>query len=81
MEEIRRCYDYSQHMERAARQAGVVPDWLVDRFALAGTPAECRAAVERLHGSGVCQLAVIPYGVGGADRAATLRAFAGAAMA
>jgi 5,10-methylenetetrahydromethanopterin reductase len=76
VEAVRRCYDYSAHMERAARQAAVVPDWLVDRFAVAGTPAECRAAVERLRATGVRQLAVIPYGAGGADRAATLRAVA-----
>jgi len=79
--EIRRSYDYYGHMERGSSQARVVPDWLVDRFAIAGTPAECRAAVERLGGSGVRQLAIIPYGVGEGGREATLRRFAAAVMA
>lgn len=79
--EIRRTYDYYAHMDRGASQARVVPDWLVDRFAIAGTPAECRAAVKRLDGSGIHQLAIVPYGVGGGDRATTLRRFAAAIMA
>lgn len=80
VDEIRRQYDYYAHMDRRASQARVVPDWLVDRFAIAGTPADCRAAVERLRGGGVRQLAIIPYGVGEGDREATLRGFAAAVM-
>jgi 5,10-methylenetetrahydromethanopterin reductase len=76
--EIRRAYNYYQHMEPQASQAQVIPDWLVDRFAIAGTPAECRARVEALQGSGIEQIAIIPYGVGEGDRGATLRGFASA---
>jgi 5,10-methylenetetrahydromethanopterin reductase len=80
VDEVRRAYNYYEHMDRRASQARVVPDWLVDRFAIAGTPAECRAAVEQLRGSGLGQLAIIPYGGGGGDREATLRRFASAVM-
>lgn len=78
LEEIRRAYNYYQHMEHRASQAAVVPDWLVDKFALAGTVAEVRAGVDRLRDSGLKQIAIVPYGVGGGDREATLRAFAAA---
>lgn len=80
LDEIRRAYNYYQHMEHRASQAMVVPDWLVDRFAVAGTPAEIRAGVDRLRDSGVRQVAIIPYGAGGGDREATLRGFASAAL-
>jgi 5,10-methylenetetrahydromethanopterin reductase len=80
VEDIRQTYDYYGHMEAGSGQARVVPDWLVDRFAIAGTAAECRAAVERLRASGIRQLAIIPYGAGPGGRAATLRAFVAAAM-
>jgi len=80
VEDIRQTYDYYGHMEAGSGQARVVPDWLVDRFAIAGTAAECRAAVERLRESGIRQLAIIPYAAGPGGRAATLRAFAAAAL-
>jgi len=76
LEEIRRAYNYYQHMEQKASQAQVIPDWLVDKFAIAGTPTECRAQVERLRGSGINQIAIIPYGAGGSDREETLKEFA-----
>lgn len=76
--EIRKAYNYYQHMEQQASQAQVIPDWLVDKFAIAGTSKECRAQVERLKRSGIKQIAIIPYGAGGGDRADTLREFAAA---
>src|SRR5206468_1606887 len=36
LDDIRRAYNYYQHMEQRASQAMVVPDWLVDRFAVPG---------------------------------------------
>ncbi len=54
----------------------MIPDWLVDKFAVAGTPEECRAKVEELKESAINQVAIIPYNVG-ADRGETLRLFAG----
>jgi 5,10-methylenetetrahydromethanopterin reductase len=80
LEEIRRAYNYYQHMEQRASQAQVIPDWLVDKFAIAGTPSECRARVEELKGSGIDQIAIIPYGIGGGDREETLHRFASAVM-
>jgi 5,10-methylenetetrahydromethanopterin reductase len=78
--EIRASYDYYQHMERGASQARVVPDWLVERFALAGAPDTCRAAVERLRGTGIGQVAIVPYGTDDGGREATMRAFAAALL-
>jgi 5,10-methylenetetrahydromethanopterin reductase len=77
---IREAYDYAQHMDRASAQARVVPAWLVDRFAIAGGPAACRAALDGLRDTGIRQLAIIPYGPGPGGRAATMRAFAAAVV-
>jgi 5,10-methylenetetrahydromethanopterin reductase len=78
LEDIRRAYNYYQHMEQQASQAQVIPDWLVDKFAIAGTAKECRAQVERLSSSGINQIAIIPYGIGDGDREDTLNRFAAA---
>jgi hypothetical protein len=75
---VRSAYDYSRHMDRHAAQARVVPDWLVDRFAIAGGPAACRVALDGLRDTGIRQLAIIPYGPGPGGRAATMRACAAA---
>ncbi|MFQ5851947.1 MAG: LLM class flavin-dependent oxidoreductase [Candidatus Binatia bacterium] len=77
-EDIRKAYDYYQHMDQKASQARVIPDWIVDKFAIAGTREECRAKVEELEKSGIDQIAIIPYGVGGGDRGDTLKGFASA---
>lgn len=74
--EIRRTYDYYHHMDREANHAEVIPDWLVDKFAVAGTVAECRAQVKRLKKSGINQIAIIPYAVGDTGREGTLKGFA-----
>jgi len=74
--EIRKTYDYYHHMEQEANHAEVIPDWLVDKFAIAGTVAECRAQVERIKKSGIQQIAIIPYSAPGETRADTLRGFA-----
>lgn len=76
LDDIRQAYNYYQHMDQRASQARVIPDWLVDKFAIAGSPDECRAKVEDLERSAVQQVAIIPYDVGGADRGETLRLFA-----
>ena len=76
--DIRKTYDYYHHMEQEANHAEVIPDWLVDKFAIAGTVSQCRAQVERIKKSGIDQIAIIPYGVGGGGREETLRNFASA---
>jgi 5,10-methylenetetrahydromethanopterin reductase len=78
--EIRKTYDYYRHMEQEANHAEVIPDWLVDKFAIAGTVAECRAQVERIKKSGIQQIAIIPYSPPGGSREETLRGFARAAL-
>lgn len=78
LDDIRQAYNYYQHMDQRASQARVIPDWLVDKFAVAGTPDECCAKVEELRQSAINQVAIIPYDVGDADRGETLRLFAGA---
>lgn len=80
LEKIRRAYNYYQHMEQKASQAEVIPDWLVDKFAIAGTVSECRARVEELKKSGIDQIAIIPYEVGAGGREETLRNFASAVL-
>lgn len=79
LEEIRKAYNYYQHMDQKAKQAEVIPDWLVDKFAIAGTTEECASRLAELRSSGIQQVAIIPYNVGGADRGETLRLFAKAA--
>ena len=76
LEEIRRTYDYYHHMEQEANHAEVIPDWLVDKFAIAGTVDQCRAQIARIKKTGIQQVAVIPYSCPGEDREATLRGFA-----
>jgi 5,10-methylenetetrahydromethanopterin reductase len=78
LEEIRPAYNYYEHMQQTASQAKVIPDWLVDKFAIAGTRAECRAQVERLRKTGINQIGLIPYGAGGGDREETLKEFVAA---
>jgi 5,10-methylenetetrahydromethanopterin reductase len=76
LEEIRKTYDYYHHMDQEANHAEVIPDWLVDKFAIAGTVAECRAQVERIKKSGIQQIAIIPYSPPGGSREETMRGFA-----
>jgi 5,10-methylenetetrahydromethanopterin reductase len=76
LEEIRKTYDYYHHMDQQANHAEVIPDWLVDKFAIAGTVDQCRAQIERIKKTGIQQIAIIPYSCPGEDREATLRGFA-----
>ena len=76
VERIRETYDYYHHMDTEASHADLVPDSLVDRFALAGTPEECRARVEEMSGLGIDQISIIPFTPPGGDRGKTMRHFA-----
>lgn len=76
LEEIRKTYDYYHHMDQQANHAEVIPDWLVDKFAIAGTVAECRAQIERIKKTGLQQIAIIPYSPPGGSREETIRGFA-----
>jgi 5,10-methylenetetrahydromethanopterin reductase len=76
LEEIRKTYDYYHHMDQQANHAEVIPDWLVDKFAISGTVAECRAQIERIKNTGIQQIAIIPYSPPGGSREETIRGFA-----
>ena len=76
LEEIRKTYDYYHHMDQQANHAEVIPDWLVDKFAIAGTVDQCRAQIERIKKSGIQQIAIIPYAPPDGSRAETIRGFA-----
>jgi len=76
LEEIRKTYDYYHHMDQQANHAEVIPDWLVEKFAIAGTVAECRAQIERIKKTGIQQIAIIPYSPPGGSREETIRGFA-----
>jgi 5,10-methylenetetrahydromethanopterin reductase len=76
LEEIRKTYDYYHHMDQQANHAEVIPDWLVDKFAIAGTVDQCRAQIERIKKSGIQQIAIIPYSPLGGSREETIRGFA-----
>jgi 5,10-methylenetetrahydromethanopterin reductase len=76
LEEIRRTYDYYHHMDQEANHAEVIPDWLVDKFAIAGTIDQCRAQIARLKNTGIQQIAIIPYSAPGGNREETIRGFA-----
>lgn len=76
LQDIRKTYDYYHHMDQQANHAEVIPDWLVDKFAIAGTVAECRQQIERLKKTGLQQIAMIPYSTPGGSREETLRGFA-----
>ena len=54
----------------------MIPDWLVDKFAVAGTVDQCRAQIERIKKTGIQQIAIIPYGAPGGSREETIRGFA-----
>jgi 5,10-methylenetetrahydromethanopterin reductase len=74
--EIRKTYDYYHHMDQEANHAEVIPDWLVDKFAIAGTIDQCRAQIERIKNTGIQQIAIIPYSPPGGSREETIRGFA-----
>lgn len=76
VQRIREAYDYYQHMVNVADHGSTVPDSLVDHFALAGTPDECAAQLERIASTGVNQVAIVPFVTPGDSRARVIEAFA-----
>jgi 5,10-methylenetetrahydromethanopterin reductase len=76
LQEIRKTYDYYHHMDQQANHAEVIPDWLVDKFAIAGTVTQCKTQIERIKKTGVQQIAIIPYSPPGGSREETIRGFA-----
>ncbi len=77
---VDREYDVYEHLHPAARHAAAVPDEIVQEFAIAGTPNECRAQVTALFAQGVDEITIRPYPVEGESRASTMKAFARAVL-
>jgi 5,10-methylenetetrahydromethanopterin reductase len=62
VEKIRQQYEYYEHMVVGTAHGDAVSDALVERFAIAGTPAEAREQLQRLAASGlVDEIALIPH--------------------
>jgi 5,10-methylenetetrahydromethanopterin reductase len=59
IERIRQTYDYHRHLTPDAMHANLVPDALVDKFALAGRPEECLERVRALAESGIEELNIV----------------------
>lgn len=71
---IREQYEYYQHMVVGTAHGDLVSDELVERFAIAGTPAEARAQLERLAATGlVDEIAIIPHTREPAERERIIR--------
>ena len=60
--QIRQEYEYYEHMVVGTAHGESVPDEMVERFAIAGTPKEAQEQIERLAASGlVDEIAIIPH--------------------
>lgn len=59
---IRKQYNYYDHMVPHSEHSKLVPDTLVDRFALAGRHEEVRNRISHLEELGVSQIGAIPFG-------------------
>jgi 5,10-methylenetetrahydromethanopterin reductase len=71
---IREQYEYYEHMVAGTSHGEIVPDALVEKFAIAGTPAEARGQIERLAATGlVDEIALIPHAHDPAARESIIR--------
>lgn len=71
---IREHYEYYEHMVPGTAHGDLVPDELVERFAVAGTPAEARDQLRRLAKTGlVDEIAIIPHTHDPKERDRTIR--------
>ena len=60
-EPLRKAYDFRHHM--GAEHSTLVPDALVDRYAIAGTPEQVRARVQAVFSvDRIDEIAIIPWG-------------------
>jgi len=71
-EPLRKAYDFRHHM--GPEHSALVPDQLVDRYAVAGTPTQVRAKIKEVRSiEGIHEIAIIPWG---RDPEAVIQAFA-----
>jgi 5,10-methylenetetrahydromethanopterin reductase len=74
VQEIRRQYAYYEHMVPGTAHGDLVPDDIVERFAIAGTPAEALGQLERLAATGlVDEIAIVPHTPDAAEREHIIR--------
>lgn len=71
VERLDKEYDFRHHM--GPEHSHLVPDKWVDLFAVAGTPDQVWAKIDRIKKSGVDVIAIVPYG----DKEAIIRQVAG----
>jgi 5,10-methylenetetrahydromethanopterin reductase len=76
IDRIRDSYNYYEHMDTEAAHADLVPDELVDLFALAGTRDECKQRLKEIESVGINQVSIVPFVRPGQSREATIRTFA-----
>jgi 5,10-methylenetetrahydromethanopterin reductase len=79
IDKVRKAYDYRKHMNSAADHSDLVPDFLVEHFAIAGTAEECAEQIRRLSATAVNEVAVVPYSPAGLGREAIIQSFRDAA--
>jgi 5,10-methylenetetrahydromethanopterin reductase len=79
IEQVRAAYDYRKHMSSAADHSELVPDSLVEHFAIAGTAEECAEQIRRISATAVNEIAVVPYVPAGQGRESAIHAFSEAA--
>ena len=63
-ERIKASYSYDQHLAPDAEHARLVPDEIVEDWAVAGTPDECRMQLERLDLRPGDRIGLVPMGSG-----------------
>lgn len=73
---IRDNYDYYHHMDTGAGHADLVPDELVELFALAGTDDECTLRIAEISKLQIDQMSAVPFVRPGESRLETMRRFA-----
>jgi 5,10-methylenetetrahydromethanopterin reductase len=76
VEAIRSHYDYRAHMRTDAEHRELVPDALVTRFAVAGTPDDCRSQLRAILALPVDEVSFVPFVRPGDDRGALMRRLA-----
>jgi 5,10-methylenetetrahydromethanopterin reductase len=76
VEKVKASYDYYHHMDTEADHADLIPDELVDLFALAGTPEECEERLREIAALGVNQVSIVPFVRPGQSKEGTIRKFA-----
>jgi 5,10-methylenetetrahydromethanopterin reductase len=69
-------YDTYQHMRPGAEHAEVVPDEVIQEFAIAGTPADCVSQARAIFDAGIDEITIRPYALPGSSRLAMIEAFA-----